>query len=203
MPQMANRRPLKSRQTGWASALARLLLRTPLTPNSVSMTGIGFAAAGAACLVLAPQHSWLWLGAAGFIQLRLLANLMDGLIAVEGGRKSPTGALFNEFPDRIEDSLLLVAAGYAVGIAVLGWAAALLAMGTAYVRALGGSLGLPQDFCGPMAKQHRMALLTLGAVASLVAPVMPAVLAVICVGAAVTAARRLLRQARALEEAGR
>jgi phosphatidylglycerophosphate synthase len=203
MPQMANRRPLKSRQTGWASALARLLLRTPLTPNALSMTGIGFAAAGADCFVLAPRLPWLWLGAAGFIQLRLLANLMDGLLAVEGGRKSPTGALFNEVPDRIEDSVLLVAAGYAAGIAVLGWAAALLAISTAYVRALGGSLGLPQDFCGPMAKQHRMALLALGAVASLVAPVLPAVLAVICAGAAATATRRLLRQARALREAAR
>jgi phosphatidylglycerophosphate synthase len=203
MSEIANRRPLKSRQTGWATALARLLLRMPLTPNAVSVMGIGFAAAGGACLVLAPQHPWLWLGAAAFIQLRLLANLMDGLVAVEGARKSPTGALFNEFPDRIEDSLLLVAAGYAAAQPVLGWVAALLAMGTAYVRALGASLGLPQDFCGPMAKQHRMALLTLGAMASLVAPVLAAVLAIICGGAAVTAVRRLLREARSLKEAAR
>jgi phosphatidylglycerophosphate synthase len=203
MSEIANRRPLKSRQTGWATAIARLLLRMPLTPNAVSVMGIGFAAAGGACLVLAPQHPWLWLGAAAFIQLRLLANLMDGLVAVEGARKSPTGALFNEFPDRIEDSLLLVAAGYAAAQPVLGWVAALLAMGTAYVRALGASLGLPQDFCGPMAKQHRMALLTLGAMASLVAPVLAAVLAIICGGAAVTAVRRLLREARSLKEAAR
>jgi phosphatidylglycerophosphate synthase len=203
MSDIANRRPLKSRQTSWAAALARLLLHTPLTPNAVSMAGIGFAAAGGACLVLAPQNPWLWLGAAASIQLRLLANLMDGLIAVEGGRKSPTGALFNEFPDRIEDSLLLVSAGYAAGRPELGWAAALLAMGTAYVRALGGSLGLVQDFCGPMAKQHRMALLTFGSVVSLIAPAMPAVLTVICLGAVITAVRRLLRQARVLDEAAR
>ena len=44
MSELANRRPLKSRQTGWAGALARLLLRTPLTPNAVSLAGIGFAA---------------------------------------------------------------------------------------------------------------------------------------------------------------
>src|ERR1700741_773744 len=132
MTEPANRRPLKSRETGWAGALARLLLKTPLTPNAVSIAGIGFAAAGAACLVLAPQHPMVWLAAAVFIQLRLLANLMDGLIAVEGGRKSPTGALFNEFPDRIEDSLLLVAAGYAAGHPTLGWWAALLAVGTAH-----------------------------------------------------------------------
>jgi phosphatidylglycerophosphate synthase len=203
MVEIANRRPLRSRDTGWAAALARLLLRTPLTPNAISLAGIGFAAAGAACFALAPAHRWAWAGAALCIQLRLLANLMDGLVAVEGGRRSPTGALFNEFPDRIEDSLLLVAAGHAAGQPALGWAAALAAMGTAYVRALGGSLGLPQDFCGPMAKPHRMALLTAAALASLVSPVMPAALVVIAAGAALTGLRRLVRQARLLTEAAR
>jgi len=198
MSELANRRPLKSRQTGWAGALARLLLRTPLTPNAVSLAGIGFAAAGALCFALAPEWNWLWLGGALFVQMRLLANLMDGLLAVEGGRKSPTGALYNEFPDRIEDALLLVAAGYGAAEPTLGWAAALLAMGTAYVRALGGAVGLPQDFCGPMAKQHRMALLTMGAAASVVVPVMPWVLGLICAGAALTAVRRLHRQANLL-----
>jgi phosphatidylglycerophosphate synthase len=206
MSEIASRRPLKSRQTGWASTLAQLLLRTPLTPNAVSVVGIGFAALGATCFALAPEHRWLWLGAALCIQLRLLANLMDGLLAVEGGRKSPTGPLFNEFPDRIEDSLLLVAAGYAAGQPTLGWASSLLGMGTAYVRALGGSIGLAQDFCGPMAKQHRMALLTLGSLASAILPtlsIMAATLAVIAAGAALTGTRRLLRQARALTEAAR
>ncbi|MBV1689542.1 CDP-alcohol phosphatidyltransferase family protein [Novosphingobium sp. G106] len=203
MSELANRRPLKSRQTGWAGALARLLQKTPLTPNAVSVAGIGFAAVGAACFAFAPELPLLWLGGALFIQLRLLANLMDGLLAVEGGRKSPTGALYNEFPDRIEDALLLVAAGYGAGMPTLGWAAALLAMGTAYVRALGGSIGLTQDFCGPMAKQHRMALLTLGAVLSPFVAGMPVVLAAICFGAAVTSVRRLMRQARTLREAAR
>lgn len=201
MSDLANRRPLRSRQTGWAAALARLLLKTRVTPNAVSLYGIGFAAAGAACFVLASHWPLLWLTGALFVQLRLLANLMDGLVAVEGGRKSPTGALYNEFPDRIEDTLLLVAAGYGAGMPIFGWAAAVLALGTAYVRALGGAIGLPQDFCGPMAKQHRMALLTLGSLASLFVPVLPWVLGIIAAGAAVTCLRRLRRQARALVEA--
>ena len=41
-------------------------------------------------------------------------------------------------------------------------ATALLAALTAYVRATGGALGLAQDFRGPMAKPHRMAVLTVG-----------------------------------------
>ena len=42
------------------------------------------------------------------MQLRLLCNMMDGLVAVEGGLKSKAGDLFNEAPDRIEDVILLV-----------------------------------------------------------------------------------------------
>ena len=73
--------------------------------------------------------------------------------------------IFNEFPDRIADTLLLVPAGYAAGHPWLGWLCALLAALTAYVRVFGGSLGLPQDFSGLMAKQRRMAALTIGLVA--------------------------------------
>jgi hypothetical protein len=46
----------------------------------------------------------------------------------------------------------------------LGWAAAVVAVCTAYIRLLGGSLGLRQHFIGPMAKQHRMFTLTVAAV---------------------------------------
>lgn len=206
MDRTASRRPLKSRSSGWARMLTRLLLRTPATPNAISLAGIGFAAAGAAAFAFAGENRWLWLAGAACIQLRLMANLLDGLVAVEGGRFSPTGALFNEFPDRIEDSLLLVAAGYAAARPELGWGAALLAMGTAYVRALGGSLGLAQDFSGPMAKQHRMAVLTMGAAASAAFPALPvmaAALVLICAGAALTCVRRLTHAARALREAAR
>jgi phosphatidylglycerophosphate synthase len=84
------------------------------------------------------------------------------MVAVEGGKKSPLGQLYNEFPDRIADSFLIVALGYAIHLPSLGWLGALAAALTAYVRVFGGSLGLPQDFRGPMAKQHRMAVMTGG-----------------------------------------
>ena len=46
--------------------------------------------------------------------------------AVEGGRKSKGGDLFNESPDRIEDSLLRVGAGLGCGQLALGLLAAIL-----------------------------------------------------------------------------
>lgn len=158
----ASRRPIRARGNALVQRIATLLARSPLTPNAISVSSIAFAAAAAAALLWLPPWG-AWLCALG-IQLRLLCNLFDGMVAVEGGKSTPTGALYNEVPDRVADSLLLVALGYASGLPWAGWLAALLATATAYVRTLGGALGQPQDFRGPMAKQHRMALLTLACV---------------------------------------
>jgi phosphatidylglycerophosphate synthase len=165
--EIPNRRPLKSRGTGWAKLATRLLLRTGISADQVSLLGIAAALLGSWAAMAAPERPLLYLAAALGIQVRLLCNMLDGLVAVEGGRKSLYGPLFNEMPDRIEDSVLLIAFGAAAGQLWLGLLAALLAAITAYVRALGGSLGFAQDFRGPMAKPHRMAALTLAAVAAL------------------------------------
>jgi phosphatidylglycerophosphate synthase len=164
-PQVApNRRPLASRSTAWARYLTRLMIRLGVSPNAISVCSVVFAIAGAALLVWQVNPAGL-LAAALCIQLRLLCNLLDGMVAIEGQRLSPTGALYNEIPDRIADSLFIVALGYAIGTPWLGWLGALAAAVTAYIRVLGGSLGLPQDFRGPLAKPHRMAVLTVACVA--------------------------------------
>jgi phosphatidylglycerophosphate synthase len=160
------RRPLASRDSRLAQRFAAALARSAVTPNQISVLSIAFALAGAVALVRASPLGLL--AAAVCIQLRLLCNLLDGMVAIEGGKQSAVGALYNEFPDRIADSVLLVALGYAAQEPWLGWLAALLAALTAYVRATGGALGLAQDFRGPMAKPHRMAVLTLACVAGAV-----------------------------------
>jgi len=154
-----DRRPLASRDTAWARRIASQLARSSITPNQISVFSIAFGALGAWALV--DTRPLALVGAAVCVQLRLLCNLVDGMVAIEGGKQSAVGALYNEFPDRIADSVLLVALGYAAFVPWLGWLAALLAALTAYVRATGGALGFPQDFRGPMAKPHRMAALTL------------------------------------------
>ena len=53
---------------------------------------------------------------------------------------------------------------------MLGFAAALVAVFVAYVRALGASVGAGQCFLGPMAKPQRMALMTALAVAGAIFP---------------------------------
>lgn len=162
-----NRRPIQARSSAWAQAVASLLARSSITPNQISVASVFFAVGGAMSLLYATPLLGV-VGCAVLIQLRLICNLLDGMVAVEGGKKSALGGLYNEFPDRLADSVLIVALGYAAGVCWLGWFGALAAALTAYVRVFGGSLGFAQDFRGPMAKQHRMAVMT---VACLVAAI--------------------------------
>jgi phosphatidylglycerophosphate synthase len=199
-----NRRPLASRSTAWARFLAGVLIRAGVSANAISVISIVFAAAGAALLVWLPTTAGL-IAAALCVQLRLLCNLLDGMVAIEGKRQSPVGGLYNEVPDRVADSLLIVALGYAIDMPWLGWAGALAAAITAYIRVLGGSFGLPQDFRGPMAKPHRMAVLTAACVLGAVEqPVWGSQWAltlaawIIAVGSVVTCGTRLIAIARQL-----
>ena len=194
-----SRRPLKTRETRWAKILAAWLARRRVPPNAISVTGLFIALAGSAALVGAHTFTTvrpllLFLGAAA-VQLRLLCNMLDGMVAVEGGLKSPTGDLFNEAPDRLEDIALLASAGYAIGSPWLGWMAATAAVLTAYTRALGASLGQGQDFSGPLAKPHRMFVLTVGCLGEIAFPnvLITWALWIIAAGALLTALRRLSR----------
>lgn len=214
MPTAPSRRPLKTRGTRWAKALAAWLAGQRVSPNWISLGSLGFAILGATAMLWAPAatpggRAVLFILAAACIQLRLLCNLLDGMVAVEGGLGSRSGEIYNEVPDRIADPLLLVPAGYACGLPFgpeLGWLCGSLALFTAYLRAMGGAAGLPQGFQGPMAKPHRMAAMTLGLVAAAMAvpfgldgAILMITLTIIALGALVTAWRRTAAILSALE----
>ena len=181
---LASRRSLKSRDTRWAHALAGWLAGSGLTPNAISLLSVLFAGGAMACFLVAGDQTSsagilaAWLGALVCIQLRLLCNLMDGMVAVEGGKGSPVGAIYNDAPDRVADVLILVGAGYSGAgdpgvvklfhVIPLGWCCAVTAVWTAYIRLLGASLTGKHDFRGPMAKQHRMAVLCGGLLIELI-----------------------------------
>lgn len=205
----ASRRTLATRNARWARTLAAGLAASGVRPNSVSVAGVVFASLSAVAFCVSAGSSpeiraVLLLVAAACIQLRLLCNLLDGMLAVECGLQTPAGEIFNDLPDRVADVMILAAAGYAArempAAPILGWAAAVAALFTAYVRVLGGALGLRQQFIGPMAKQHRMFVLTvatllaaLETLTSGTARVIPAALALILAGSMLTAMRRVHR----------
>ena len=216
---MTDRRPLASRDLRIMQRAAAWLVSTGVSPNVISLASIGFAALAAVCLAATARRDrlevrLLFVLAAGFVQLRLLANLMDGMVAIGSGQASPVGDLYNEVPDRIADALILVGAGFSIGgMPALGYGAALLAVFVAYTRALGGSLGARNLFIGPMAKPQRMAAITAACVYIALVPAqwpgglasgrfgaLNVALALIIAGSALTAVRRLLRIAAHLRE---
>jgi phosphatidylglycerophosphate synthase len=212
-----NRRPIKARASGWAHRMAAALAKGGAAPDLISATSVAFAVLGAMLLMGAgvtagaALRAPLLILAGACIQLRLLCNLLDGMVAVEHGRGSAAGPIWNELPDRLSDVVLLAAAGYAARAAglrfasELGWICAVLALLTAYVRELGRELGFTADYSGPMAKQQRMDVLTLACAVSVVEPLwdwrgqsLLIGLGVIAVGAAITAVRRTRTIARRL-----
>jgi phosphatidylglycerophosphate synthase len=201
-----DRRPIPARHWRVSTAIASWMVRRGISPNTISIAGAAFGVAAGAALAATARQSdqaaLLWTTGAVCVLLRLLANMFDGMVAVEGGRASRVGELFNEVPDRLSDVAILIGLGYATGgDVVLGYLSALAAIFTAYVRAMGKAAGAAQEFCGPMAKPQRMALviavsITCAVVAETRLPA--AALAVILAGSLFTAIRRLVRIARHL-----
>lgn len=206
-----NRRPIKARSVSVFQKLASFLAKTNISPNQISVFSVLFSLLVPFACWFFPVGSWsASLLAILGIQLRLLCNLIDGMVAIEGGKKSPVGEIYNEFPDRIADTIvffgiLLPFFGQQQAL-VFAWATSFFAMFTAYTRVLGASARAKHYFLGPMAKQHRMAILSL---LLLVLPMLPSLdqqwrlvestFWVICMGSAVTILRRLIRIAKELK----
>ena len=154
-----DRRPISARTNPISQRVASTLARWGISPNSISIASLLFSliAAGSLFLTHYKNNILLWWVAAIFIFMRLLANMFDGMVAVETGRTSRTGEIFNEVPDRISDVVIFISAGYALGgLDILGYLCAILSLLVAYIRILGNYMGVSQLFQGPMAKSHRM-----------------------------------------------
>jgi phosphatidylglycerophosphate synthase len=208
------RRPIASRELRASQAIARWLARRGISPNTISVLGmVASILAGLAfwSTSLSPSTARLaWIVAAALVQLRLLANMFDGMVAIASNKASPVGELYNEVPDRVSDAATFIGLGYSFGGSpAAGYLAALAAVFTAYVRATAKVAGGPQDYCGPMAKPQRIFVVTLCAVYLAMTPqtwqpswrewgLPAATLLIIFLGALFTSMRRLVRVANLL-----
>jgi phosphatidylglycerophosphate synthase len=219
--QPSDRRPIASRERKLWQKLAAALATRKISANTISVVGmfVGIAA-GIALAATRQADGWeqrfLWLAGAAGIQLRLLANMLDGMVAIASHQASPLGELYNEFPDRVSDMAIIIGAGYAAGGSpALGYVATCIAVITAYVRAVGKSVGASNLFLGPMAKPHRMFTLTLVALLMFALPgkwqpdwgdghagLAAAGLIIIIVGGSVTVFRRVSVIVRHLQRPG-
>ncbi len=214
-----NRRPIAARGLPVFQRLSRFLADRGVSPNGISTFGMLAGVAGGVSLAVTVLPGFAVVGfllAPVCIGTRLLCNMLDGMVAIDSGRTSSLGEVFNELPDRVSDVATLVGAGYALGGSpTLGFVAAMLALLVAYVRSVGVNAGAGQQFGGPMAKQQRMAVV---AAASLVAAFLPTLpletdwlpsrpgtmaiaLVVVVAGTALTAVLRLRRIVTSLQSA--
>ena len=214
------RRPLLARSWSASESATRWLAARGVRPNAISVASF-FASLGSGAALFASNGSdhyrLLLVTACLMLLLRGACNMLDGMVAVSTGKASRSGELYNEVPDRLSDSVILIGAGYAAGgVPELGYVAAIAAVFTAYVRVQGCSLGAAADFGGPMAKVQRMFVIVGAALYTAFAPeswqfsiaafpgfgTFGLALAIIIAGCALTSMRRLRVCARTLNEKG-
>jgi phosphatidylglycerophosphate synthase len=103
-----NRRPIAARELRLSQTAARWLAERGASANGISVAGMIAGLLAGIAFALTPQGGpWspaLWLLAALLVQLRLVANTLDGMVALARGTASHLGELFNEVPDRVSDS---------------------------------------------------------------------------------------------------
>ncbi len=148
------------------------LAETPLTPTSLTVTGVVACIAAGAVVYLEYLHDLLffWLGAALFL-LGSLLDILDGALARAGGKATPFGAFVDSTFDRIGEAFMLGAVGLVfmrhgneVALAFT-FAAVVGSFLVSYARSKAEALGLRGDV-GIGGRAERVVLIAAGLVAA-------------------------------------
>ena len=116
-----DRRPIATRNRKWAQSATAWLASRNVSPNAISIAGMcACIAAGLALALTSVEYNRIfWLVAALGAQLRLTANMLDGMVALASGRDSKVGELYNEVPDRVSDAAVFIGARITPGAETL------------------------------------------------------------------------------------
>src|SRR5438128_1760303 len=126
-----DRRPIATRNRKWAQATTTWLAARNVSPNTISIAGMcACIVAGIALGVTSiADYRILWLIAALGAQLRLTANMLDGMVALASGRTSRVGELYKEVPDLISYPAGVLGSGFGWGGNIaLGYIAKILSI---------------------------------------------------------------------------
>jgi len=180
------------------------LIRTRITPNMLTATGVSLCVLAAVIVLFENQNEILfyWLAAVVFVSL---LDILDGALARAGGKTTPFGAFLDSTTDRVGEAAMLTALAYVlarhhhlvfVAVTVLAVAGSIL---VSYTRAKAEALGLRGDV-GIGSRAERVIVITAGLV---LAPwgVLPWALTLLACTAWVTVAQRVLYVRKQLMEA--
>ena len=149
-----------STKSKWQQALRPFVafcVRNRVHPDIFTYTALILSFVAAFSLFWARSNrAWLWLVPL-CVLVRLLFNLMDGLVAREIGVAGAWGELKNEFGDRIADAAIFLGLGFGgytdVRLATLALA---LILCVSYLGLLGKALGGARLYGGLFGKGDRM-----------------------------------------------
>jgi CDP-diacylglycerol--glycerol-3-phosphate 3-phosphatidyltransferase len=154
-----------STKSKWQQALRPVVAvcaRNRIPPNVFTYGALGLSGIAAAALGQAgANRAWLWL-VPPCLLIRLLFNLLDGLVARELGMADAWGEVKNEFGDRLADAAIFL------GLAFGGYADARLAalvialvLCVSHLGLLGKAIGGARVYGGVFGKGDRMISLAL------------------------------------------
>lgn len=169
--------PDSSGRRGTADAVWRLVDRSGITPNTVTIVGF-LGICGAAWLAL--ERQWV-IASLVFIAAGLVDSL-DGLVARHQGRVTAFGAFLDSTLDRLAEGVIIGAIGITLAQDGLDWALAACFVAltasflVSYARARAEGLGIPGSSGGLMGRPERLvivgAALFLGSVGDVTAVLM-------------------------------
>ena len=185
----------KSTSSRLTEPIVRFLVKTHVTPNT--LTWLGFSIALVAAVVIATGHPFI----AGFIVLAAgFFDMLDGALARHTGQVTPFGAVLDSTLDRVSEAVLLLGvlifyllSGNRPILGILFVCLALIASPlVSYLRAKGEALGI-ECRVGLFTRPERVIALAIGLLASWVIDyALIIALAVITVFSFVTTGQRLL-----------
>jgi CDP-diacylglycerol--glycerol-3-phosphate 3-phosphatidyltransferase len=172
------------------------LEKTSVTPDALTISGVGLCIAGAVVVYFEYVSEWLFiLGAALFVVGSIL-DILDGALARRSGKGSPFGAFLDSTVDRIGEAFMIAAIGLVLmrdgstwGLA-LAFAAMAGSFLVSYTRARAEVLGLKGDV-GLGSRAERVVVIAAGLV---LAPIgaLPWAMAILTATAWITVVQRVL-----------
>jgi CDP-diacylglycerol---glycerol-3-phosphate 3-phosphatidyltransferase len=163
---------VKAEYTDAAREILRLSMRgvarTKLTPDMLTVTGVGMCLAGALLVGFEQRNEYLffWLGGVLFV-LGSIADILDGALARAASKGTVFGAFLDSTFDRVGEAAILAAIGLSFmhdgnEIALMAaFAAVIGSFLVSYTRAKAEALGLRGDV-GFGSRVERVVLISIG-----------------------------------------
>jgi CDP-diacylglycerol---glycerol-3-phosphate 3-phosphatidyltransferase len=174
------------------------LEHTSVTPNALSVAGVGLCIAGAGVVYFEYRSEWLFLAGAALFVAGSILDILDGALARRRGTGTPFGAFLDSAVDRVGEGFMLGAIGLVLMREGSEWGVALVFAAVAgsflvsYTRAKAESLGLSGEV-GIGSRAERVVVITAGLVlAPLHELLLPVTMAVLTATAWITVVQRVL-----------